>query len=110
MGMMKNVLNKNDNSNKEKKKNKNKKKEESCIIFTSPFEEPIVSLFENFYSKDRLVPLIAIASPVLCYALDWWINKETGYKFGYELLMLNGSLTFAGLMLLSGKEKTVETP
>ena len=43
--MMKNVLNKNDNSNKEKKKNKNKKKEESCIIFTSPFEEPIVSLF-----------------------------------------------------------------
>ena len=52
--MMKNVLNKNDNSNKEKKKNKNKKKEESCIIFTSPFEEPIVSLFENFYSKEPI--------------------------------------------------------
>ena len=43
MDMMKNVLNKNDNSNKEKKKNKNKKNEESCIIFTSPFEEPIES-------------------------------------------------------------------
>lgn len=67
-------------------------------------------LFTRRRTKDRLVPLIAIASPVLCYALDWWINKETGYKFGYELLMLNGSLTFAGLMLLSGKEKTVETP
>ena len=54
MDIMKNVLNKNDNSNKEKKKNKNKKKEESCIIFTSPFEEPIVSLFENFYSKEPI--------------------------------------------------------
>lgn len=52
--MMKNVLNKNDNSNKEKKKIKIKKKEESCIIFTSPFEEPIVSLFENFYSKEPI--------------------------------------------------------
>ena len=67
-------------------------------------------LFTRRRTKDRLVPLIAIASPVLCYALDWWINKETGYKFGYELLMLNGSLTFAGLMLLSGKEKTAKTP
>ena len=54
MDMMKNVLNKNDNSNKEKKKNKNKKEEESCLIFTSPFEEPIVSLFENFYSKEPI--------------------------------------------------------
>ena len=67
-------------------------------------------LFTRRQTKDRLVPLIAIASPVLCYALDWWINKETGYKFGSELLMLNGSLTFAGLMLLSGKEKTAKTP
>ena len=67
-------------------------------------------LFTRRRTKDRLVPLIAIASPVLCYALDWWINKETGYKFGYELLMLNGSLTFAGIMLLSGKEKAVKTP
>ena len=67
-------------------------------------------LFTRRRTKDRLVPLIAIASPVLCYALDWWINKETGYKFGYELLMLNGSLTFAGLMLLSGKEKMAKTP
>ena len=39
-----------------------------------------------------------------------YISKETGYKFGYELLMLNGSLTFAGIMLLSGKEKAVKTP
>ena len=67
-------------------------------------------LFTRRRTKDRLVPLIAIASQVLCYALDWWINKETGYKFGYELLMLNGTLTFAGLMLMSKKEKTLKAP
>jgi hypothetical protein len=42
--------------------------------------------------------------------LDWWIAKETGYKFGYELLMLNGTLTFAGLILMSGKKKTPKVP
>ena len=38
------------------------------------------------------------------------LEEETGYKFGYELLMLNGTLTFAGLMLMSKKEKTPKAP
>lgn len=61
-------------------------------------------LFTRRKTIDRWVPLIAVASPLLCYALDGWINKETGYKFGYELLMLNGTLTFAGMFILSTKE------
>ena len=61
-------------------------------------------LFTRRQTNDRWVPLIAILSPLLCYLADWWIGKETGYKFGYELLMLNGTLTFAGLMLMSKKE------
>lgn len=60
-------------------------------------------LFTRRQTDDRLVPFIAIASPLLCYALSWWIGKETGYKFGYELLMLNGTLTFAGLWMMSIK-------
>lgn len=60
-------------------------------------------LFTRRQTKDGWVPLVAVASPLLCYALDWWVNKETGYKFGYELLMLNGVLTFAGLYVLSTK-------
>lgn len=67
-------------------------------------------LFTRRRTDDRLVPFIAIASPLLCYALDWWIAKETGYKFGYELLMLNGTLTFAGMFAVSRKEKTLKTP
>ena len=67
-------------------------------------------LFTRRQTNDRRVPLTAVASPLLCYVLDWWIFKETGYKFGYELLMLNGTLTFAGLMLMSKKEKTPKAP
>ena len=67
-------------------------------------------LFTRRQTNDRQVPLTAVASPLLCYVLDWWIFKETGYKFGYELLMLNGTLTFAGLMLMSKKEKTLKAP
>ena len=45
--------------------------------------------------NDRLTPYIAIASPLLCFALDTIVSATTGYKFGYELLMLNGLITFS---------------
>ena len=51
--------------------------------------------------NDRLVPYIAVASPLLCYAIDYGVGQMTGYRFGYELLMLNGLITFAGLYLSS---------
>ena len=49
--------------------------------------------------NDRLVPYVAVASPLLCYAVDYGVGALTGYRFGYELLMLNGLLTFIGLWL-----------
>ena len=51
--------------------------------------------------NDRLVPYIAVASPLLCYAIDYGVGQTTGYHFGYELLMMNGLLTFLGLYLSS---------
>ncbi len=51
--------------------------------------------------NDRLVPYIAVASPILCYAIDYGVGQTTGYHFGYELLMLNGLITFVGLYLTS---------
>jgi len=53
---------------------------------------------------DRYVPAICLASPVICYFLNK--NSEAllgGYKFGFELLMLNGLLTFIGLWMISKK-------
>lgn len=49
---------------------------------------------------DRRVPWICVASPLLCLALDTLTAATTGYRFGYELLMLNGALT-ATLLYLS---------
>ena len=61
-------------------------------------------LFTRRRTRDRWVPFIAVASPMLCYALDRFAMQSYGYKFGYELLMLNGMLTFAGMYALSSKE------
>ena len=56
-------------------------------------------------SRRWLVPVIAIGIPVFCYILathsQQWLF---GYKFGYELLIVNGALVFGALMLASGKQ------
>ena len=59
---------------------------------------------------DRFVPYIAVASPIICYGIDQWVFYKYQYKFGYELLMLNGVLTFAGLYLLSFKKHLNKLP
>lgn len=66
-------------------------------------------LFTKRTTNDKLVPLICIIAPVICYILkvhsaEWlW-----GYKFGFEILLLNGLLTFAGLMIFSKKANNKE--
>ncbi|MDR2232148.1 MAG: sodium:solute symporter [Tannerella sp.] len=60
-------------------------------------------LFTKRKTKDRLVPFICIASPVACFLLNHFIYRATGYLFGYELLMLNGMITFASLFFCSQK-------
>ena len=59
-------------------------------------------LFTRKKPNDRLVPYICIISPLLCYALDAATQHLWNYHFGYELLMLNGLLTFLGLWLSAG--------
>jgi Na+/proline symporter len=53
-------------------------------------------------ANDNWIPFICILSPILCYILN--VNSEklfNGYKFGFELLILNALLTFTGLLLSS---------
>lgn len=49
--------------------------------------------------NDCHVPYICVASPLLCWIIDLLVSQYTGYQFGYELLMLNGLLTFTGLQV-----------
>ena len=50
---------------------------------------------------DRWVPVVAVLSPCVCFVLDCLTQRFFDYRFGYELLMLNGLLTFVGLSLIS---------
>jgi len=60
-------------------------------------------LFTKWQVKDKLVPLIAILAPVLSYIIS--VNSLTwlGFEFGFFILILNGFLTFLGLILLRRK-------
>ena len=51
--------------------------------------------------RDQYVPYICVASPLVCYAIDTLTWQWSGYRFGYELLMLNGLLTFLALTVSS---------
>ncbi len=51
-------------------------------------------IFTKWNIKDRAVPIVAVLSPVIAYVLQLYI------PFGFELLMVNGGITFLGLCLL----------
>jgi SSS family solute:Na+ symporter len=59
-------------------------------------------LFTKRKLRDNYVPVVAILSPIICLVLNHFSHEIFwGYKFGFELLVVNGLITFAGLYLLS---------
>ncbi len=70
---------------------------------------PILGLFIfGMYSKRKVrdvwVPVIGLAAPVICYFLSKYSDVIFhGYKFGFELLILNGGITMLGLFIFSKK-------
>jgi Na+/proline symporter len=74
---------------------------------------PLLGLFAfGIFTKrnviDKFTPFICLLSPMICYLLDKnsmeWLN---GYKFGFELLILNGLLTLCGLIMISKKQNKI---
>ncbi|MCS6820872.1 MAG: sodium:solute symporter [Microscillaceae bacterium] len=66
-------------------------------------------LFTRWQVHDRFVPLVCIISPWFCWILQ--ANSEVwfrGYRFGFELLILNGLLTFIGLCLIAKRNIKLE--
>ena len=79
---------------------------DAVYVLASYTYGPILGMFAfgiivEAKTKDKYVPLVAIVSPILCFILqensETWFN---GYKFSYELLILNALFTFIGLCLL----------
>jgi Na+/proline symporter len=58
-------------------------------------------LFTKFQVKDKFVPYLAVSSPIFCWLLsEYSVQLLNGYKFGFELLIINGLYTFVGLWIL----------
>lgn len=55
-------------------------------------------LFTKITIKDTLVPIICIASPILTYLISIFCKTQFSFDFGFFVLILNGMLTFFGLL------------
>ena len=70
---------------------------------------PLLGLYAfGFYIdrqvRDAWIPLICILSPIFTFLIDKYSEQILlGYKFGFELLILNGIITFIGITLVSSK-------
>ena len=79
---------------------------DAVYILASYTYGPILGLFAfGIFTKkkvyDRYIPIVAVASHVLCFILqknsEAWFN---GYSFSYELLIFNALFTFLGACML----------
>jgi solute:Na+ symporter, SSS family len=61
-------------------------------------------LFTRRRAKDKATPFIALFSPLACYILSRYSTELfNGYKFGFELLLLNGLITYLGIWMFSSR-------
>ena len=61
-------------------------------------------LFTNWKIKDKLAPIVAIGAVVISLILNAKAPDWLGYTFGFEILLLNGFLTFLGLVLIRSQK------
>jgi SSS family solute:Na+ symporter len=70
---------------------------------------PLLGMFSfGLFTKrkvlDKVTPYIAVLSPVICFFLSKYsVELFNGYKFGFELLLLNGLITYVGLWVFSSR-------
>jgi SSS family transporter len=60
-------------------------------------------MFTKIEIKDNFTPFICVVAPIVTFFLVSYINNSPelfgGYKIGYEAILINGGLTFLGLLL-----------
>lgn len=72
---------------------------------------PLLGLFsfgiltKSYKVRDKLVPLVAVAAPILSYIINTFSPQLfQGFTFGFLIIALNGLITFLGLWLISVRE------
>jgi Na+/proline symporter len=59
-------------------------------------------LFTHRKVKDAVVPVVCILSPIISFLLDTYSTTLfNGYQMGFEVLLVNGLITFTGLYVIS---------
>jgi len=61
-------------------------------------------LFTTWKVKDKFVPLVAIVTPFLGYAISHLSSEYLNFDFGFFILILNGVITFLGLVLIRSQK------
>ncbi len=63
-------------------------------------------IFTNYKIKDKYVWIVALCAATISYVLGTIPTENLGgYEIGYELLPINGLLTFIGLILIRSKKR-----
>lgn len=60
----------------------------------------VFGMFTRLRVRDRWMPLVAVAAPVLSGFLQWWVLEAWDYRIGFELLIYNALFTVIGMLLL----------
>lgn len=60
----------------------------------------VFGMFTRFRVRDRWIPLVAVAAPLLSALLQTWVRAEFGYAIGFELLIYNALFTILGMSVL----------
>ena len=62
-------------------------------------------IYTKFDIRDKLVPLVCLLAPILSFLISYYSPKLfAGYQIGFELLLINGLLTFVGLWFIRRKK------
>ena len=65
----------------------------------------LFGFFTRMQVRDRWMPLVAVAAPVLSALLQWGVREVWDYRIGFELLVYNAAFTIIGMLLLKRHEK-----
>ena len=61
-------------------------------------------LFTKYKVKDNLVPIIAIATPFIGYTISYLSSTYLNFEWNFFILVLNGAITYTGLILIRTKQ------
>ena len=60
----------------------------------------LFGMFSSISVKDKWVPFVCVAAPLLTYAVSVYLKKSFNFDFGFISIAVNGMFTILGLILI----------